>query len=109
MKVSELIEKTNFTPLAAGDGDREIESVYTCDLLSVVMGKAPAACAWVTVMSNLNSVAVAALADISVIVLAGGAAVDEAMLEKAKQQEINVLQSDKPIFETALEIHSLIG
>ena len=36
---------------------------FCCDLLSVAMGKAPAGCAWVTVMGNMNTLAVATLAD----------------------------------------------
>ncbi|MGN0660906.1 MAG: hypothetical protein ACI4JX_04225 [Oscillospiraceae bacterium] len=109
MKISELIEKTGWRVLSGADLQREVQCVYTCDLLSVVMGKAPSSCAWVTVMSNINSVAVAALADISVIVLAGGASPDEAAVEKARLEGINMLLSDKPIFETALEIHGLLA
>ena len=41
-------------------------------------------------------------------VLAGGAALDEAALQKARQQGITVLSSQAPIFETALSIHEKI-
>lgn len=101
MTIKDLLCEKDFTCLCESDFSREIDCVYCCDLLSVVMGKAPQGCAWVTVMGNLNAVAVAALADISVIVLADGSAVDENMLEKAKEQGINVLKTTLPIFEAA--------
>lgn len=109
MNVNELIEKAGFKPLNVASGDREISGVYNCDLMSVVMSKGFPGAAWVTIMANINAVAVAALTDMAVIILAEGAALDEVMIEKAKAQDINVLQSDKPIFETSLEIYKLIN
>ena len=108
MTVNELIEKSGFKALNLADGDREISGIYNCDLMSVVMSKGFAGAAWVTIMANINAVAVAALTDMACVILAEGAAVDQLMIDKAKTQEINVIQSDKPIFETSLEIHELI-
>ena len=68
--------------------DREIETVFCCDLLSVAMGKAPAGCAWVTVMANLNTLAVASLADVACVILAEGFHMDENGVQKAKIQGI---------------------
>ena len=63
--------------LACGEGDREIDGkIYCCDLLSIVMGRAPADGLWVTVMGNLNSIAVAVLTDTACILLAEGMALD---------------------------------
>lgn len=109
MTVCQIIEKTGCKPLCVADGEREISGIYNCDLMSVVMSKGFAGAAWVTIMANINAVAVAALTDMAVIVLAEGAAIDSVMLEKAKAQDINVIQSDKPIFETSLEIYKLIS
>ena len=90
-----------------GDGERKIEKVFCCDLLSIAMGRAPADCAWVRVMGNMNTLAVASLADVSCVVLAEGTALDEASVRKAEEQGISVLASERPIFETALEIYRL--
>ncbi len=102
MTVAKLLENPAFTLVSEGDLNREIECVYCCDLLSIVMGRAPAECAWVTVMGNINSVAVAVLADMSVVILAEGNAGDEIMIERAKQQNVNVLKTDLPIYEAAV-------
>lgn len=108
MTVNELLNKTDFNPLCVLEGEREITGIYNCDLMSVVMSKGFSGACWVTIMSNINAVAVAALTDMAVIVLADGAALDQLMIEKATAQGINVIQSDKPIFETSLAIYKLL-
>ncbi len=108
MTVKACAEKLGFEIINLSNPEIELSGVYCCDLLSVVMGKAFSDCAWVTVMGNMNSIAVASLAEIGVVVLAGGGRPDENAIKKAKDNDINLLVSDKPIFETALEIHQLI-
>ena len=105
MKVKSVAEKFGYSIVSGEESlDREIKSVYSCDLLSFVMGRAPADSAWVTVMGNVNSAAVAALADVACIVLADGVTPDEQMLARAKQQDIAVLLSPDPVFITAKTI-----
>lgn len=104
MTVKDLLGNSAFSPVVEGDLSREIEKIYCCDLLSIVMSRAPADCAWVTVMGNVNAAAVASLADMSCIVLAEGAAADEVMLAKAKDEGINVLRTELPVFEAAMLI-----
>ena len=58
--------------------------------------------AWVTVMGNMNTLAVATLADAACIILAEGAALDETARKKAEQQDIMVLATEEPVFEAAL-------
>lgn len=108
MTVNELIDKSGFSALNLADGKKEISGVYCCDLMSVVMSKGFSGAAWVTIMANINAVAVATLTDMACIILADGAAIDEHMIEKAQTQEINVLQSNMQIFETSLKVHQLM-
>lgn len=108
MTVKELNALNKYTVINAGDEEKDISKVYCCDLLSFVMGKAPAGCAWITVMGNVNTIAVATLADISCIILADSVQLDDTAKEKAIQNNIAVLRSDMPIFETALAVHSAI-
>lgn len=103
MQVKDLIGSGRFSVINEGNGgEREITTPFCCDLLSVAMGKAPAGCAWVTVMGNMNTLAVASLADAACIILAEGTALDEAAVKKAKIQDITVLATEKPVFDTAL-------
>lgn len=84
------------------DGERELTSGYCGDFLSFVMGKAPEGCAWFTVMSNVNVCAVATLADCAVVVLCEGVTPDNALAEKVRQQEVNLILTDKTVYEAAL-------
>jgi len=105
MKVNELCEIKEFTPISEMT-DTEITKVFCCDLLSIAMGKAPAGSAWVTVMANVNTLAVATLTDVACIILAEGAAFDETLVNKAKEEGIAVLKTDLPIFDAALLINN---
>ena len=105
MTVQELIDSGIFGVVNAGEGlEREITKPFCCDLLSIAMGRAPEGCAWVTVMGNMNTLAVASLADAACVIMAEGAALDEAVRKKAADQEITVLETEEPIFEAALAV-----
>ncbi|MCR4647508.1 MAG: hypothetical protein K5776_00350 [Lachnospiraceae bacterium] len=85
--------------------DTEITKVFCCDLLSIAMGKAPAGSAWVTVMANVNTLAVATLTDVACIILAEGVSLENDLIEKAKEEGIAVLKTDLSIFDSALLIN----
>lgn len=109
MTVKELGEKGIFQIVSRGnDVDRTIESVFCCDLLSIAMGRAPAGCAWITVMANINTLAVASLADAACVIMAEGVKLDDMALKKAEQQGICVMETDKPVFEAALAVYEEI-
>ena len=83
---------------------RPVESVFCCDLLSLAMSRARAGCAWVTVMANLNTVAVATLADAACLVFAEGICQPEGCVAKAAEEGIAVYTSPLPVYETARAI-----
>ena len=95
MTVQDLINTNLFQLINAGDDlDRDITRPFCCDLLSVAMGKAPAGCAWITVMSNINTLATS---------------VDEVTLAKAKMQGITLFTTGLPIFDAALSIYQQLN
>lgn len=108
MTVKELAEGLNLKILVEDGLGKTIDTVYCCDLLSVVMGRAPADCAWVTVMGNVNAIAVAVLSDTACIVLAEGAALDEQAKQKAVLSEIPVLWTEQPVFPICKAIDGLL-
>lgn len=106
MTVQQLIDSGLFQIMNVGEEtDREITVPFCCDLLSIAMGKAPAGCAWVTVMGNMNTLAVATLADAACIIMAEGAVLDETAVKKAAGQGITVLATEQPVFEAALAVY----
>lgn len=108
MTVKELSEKCGFTPATLPDGDREIDGCYIGDLLSWVMGRAEADCVWITIMSNLNIIAVASLADVSCIILSEGVTVEDSIIKLAEEKGVNILLSDKKTYETAVAVYEMI-
>lgn len=109
MTVQELIEKNQFKIINTGEGlENTITTPFCCDLLSIAMSKAPTNSAWVTVMGNINTLAVATLTEVACIILAEGAVLDEIALEKAKTQKITILRTEDSIFDTALMVYQMI-
>lgn len=105
MKVSDMSVISDFK-LLSDLNDNEITKVFCCDLLSIAMGKAPAGSAWVTVMANVNTLAVASLTDVACVILAEGATFDDTLINKAKEEGITVFKTDLPVFDAALLIHT---
>lgn len=107
MTVKELINRTGFKVIneSSASAETTVEKAYCCDLLSVAMSRVPEGAAWVTVMSNLNTLAVASLTEAACVIIAEGAAIDEAVAAKAKEQEITLLSTELPIFDAALLLY----
>lgn len=108
MTVKEFAKTFDAEILCMPDETREIRSGYAGDLLSWVMGKLDADSAWITIMSNVNIIAVATLADPSCIILSEGVAPDEGVLARAEQQGINLLSSQKSTFEVCADLASVL-
>ena len=107
MKVRELSDY-GFRPITLPEGDREIDGVYIGDLLSWVMGRAGSDNAWITIMSNINVIAVATLADTSCVILAEDVELAPDIAAQAEMKGVNVLGSPLPIYETAVHLSELL-
>lgn len=105
MTTHEIAGNTQFNTVVLEE-DREVSSVFCCDLLSIAMSRAPEDSAWVTVMGNKNVIAVAALTDVACVVIAEGYSFDEDAVEAAKGK-VTLLSSQLPVFETAKMIDSM--
>lgn len=108
MNVKEAIEKLNLKVLVEDDFQREITDCYIGDLLSWVMGRAPENSIWLTVMGNINSIAVATLADVSTIVLVENASLDDDAKAKAQAHGVNILSTEENAYHLATKIYELL-
>lgn len=106
MTVSEFAEKNSLSVLCMPKGEREIGGGYVGDLLSWVMSRASANNAWITIMSNANIVAVAALADVACIVLAEGVTLEDSITDIAKSKGINILSSRLSAYDLAALLYN---
>lgn len=100
MTVQELIALTgakDMTPDAPKD--REVTCGYTCDLLSWVMAHGKAGMAWITVQTHMNVIAVASLMEMAAVIIPEGIEMEEPSLQKARDEEINVLSTKLTAYE----------
>ena len=108
MTISDFAAKINAEILSLPDPGAEISGGYCGDLLSWVMGRAEEGQVWITIMSNINTVAVASLADVSGILLSENVEIDESVIAKAKEQGINLIRTEMSSFEAAVALGELI-
>ena len=108
MKVSELVKVANLEVLAMPEPEREVVGGYVGDLLSWVMGRAQTDNLWITIMTNINVLAVASLSDVSAVVIAEGAEIDADIIRKAEEQGINLLRSKLPSYEISVAVAAYI-
>ncbi len=108
MTVNELIEKLDLKAVALPCGERETCGAYCGDLLSWVMGRAESGNVWVTIMSNINVVAVASLADVSAVILAEGVEVDDEVKKTALERSVNLLSSNESTYNIAKQLGKVI-
>ena len=108
MTVRELIETLQLETLVEGDLDRAVTGGYSGDLLSWVMGRARAGDAWLSVMGNVNAIAVCVLADVACLVLCENAALDDAARTRAETEGVTVLRSKQNAFALAGALHAAL-
>lgn len=108
MTVSELTQKLSLDVISMPDPERTVSGGYVGDLLSWVMGRAQLNEAWITIMSNQNVAAVAALSDVSCVIFAEGVKPDPDLLKKAELQKINLLSTNSSSFRVAAELSSVL-
>lgn len=107
--LNDLIEQLGFECVAgAGLLDRCPESAYVSDLLSDVMGNASEGMLWVTSQVHKNILAVASLKDLSAIVIAGGRRPTEDVLACSEQEDVVILLSQLPTFDTVGQIYNFL-
>ena len=103
MTLQEVIDKLNLTLLTE---EKEFEQItpssgYTSDLLSCVMAGAQHKAIWITLQAHGNIVAVAALLDLSAIIITEDARPEAAVITKANDENITMLLTSLPSYEVA--------
>ena len=109
MKVKELAQISDFGAITLPEPDRDIDGVYIGDLLSWVMGRAKEGDAWLTIMSNINVIAVATLSDVSCVILTEGVTLDKAVLDTATEKGVNIISTVLTTYETSIKLAEALG
>lgn len=109
MKLAEVARSLGWERLGGGDAEAEVTMGYTSDLLSDVMGNAEAGSVFLTIQAHKNTVAVAALAGLSAILLCSGRQAPPDMLQAAEQEGIPVFRTSENQFLASYHLGRLLG
>ena len=105
MKFSAVSEKLDLKLITGGVPD-EFDGVYAGDLLSRAMSHVEAGNLWITIMSNVNVIAVASLAEAAAVILAEGVELPDDVKAAAEEKEITVFSSEMTVYEICAGIAS---
>jgi len=101
MTLQEIVSLLDLKIVNEGKSLETIEPTggYASDLLSCVMAGAKQGFVWVTLQAHLNIIAVAALLDLSAIIITEGAQPDPVTLAKAQEQSVTLLWTEMTTYE----------
>lgn len=88
--------------------DSDLTGAYTSDLLSDVMANAKEGGALITIQAHKNTVAVATLVNITVIVVCNSRPLPEDMLEAAKDEGIAIIRTRENQFTVSGKLWDLL-
>ena len=108
LTVRDAARELELTVAAGSAGlDRTVEGGFAADLLSHVMGQSPGGGLWITLQGHPNVVAVAVLAGLAGVILAGGVQPEPATVARAEQEGIPLLTGTAPVFDLAGRLYAL--
>ncbi|MGI5824054.1 MAG: DRTGG domain-containing protein [Bacillota bacterium] len=110
MNVKEFADfaQAEIVTCAEDAADNQITGGYCCDLLSYVIGRCREGNAWITIMTNVNVVAVAMLADVSCVIVPENNEIEKETVDKAEAQGIVILRTGLNAFEVAGRLHDFL-
>lgn len=110
MKLSEITARLgleNLTPELSTSDDPDISRGYASDLLSDILANGPAGGVAVTIQAHMNTVAVALHARLAAVILANGRRPDDEVIERASEERIPLLLSEKGTFDVVGKLYEL--
>ena len=106
MTLQTLCEKLGLEKIIL-DHDTEISGVYVGDFLSRAMSRVEEGNLWLSIMNNINVIAVASLADAAAVILCEDVRLTDDALEAACSKGVTVLYSPLGAYELSLVIGSV--
>ena len=107
MNASELIKELNAKLVTNDDTlENEYSGIYVGDLLSNVMANVQEDNLLITIMCNLNTIAVASLRDVPIIVFCENKKATDEMIDKANELNIAILETSLPAAEVVIKTYN---
>ena len=109
MKISDVIRSIGCEVVQDQFKDTDLEGAYTSDLLSDVMANAKSAGALITIQAHKNTVAVATLVNISLIIICNSRPIPEDMIDAAREEGVAIVRTAENQFMTSGRLFALLG
>jgi ACT domain-containing protein len=109
MTIREAAEKLQAEIIQNEFDDSELEGAYTSDLLSDVMAHAKDGGALITIQAHKNTVAVATLVNISVIIVCNNRPIPDDMIETAKEEGVAILRTKENQYAVSGKLYAFLG
>jgi hypothetical protein len=103
MHLSDFSEAVSLKHLC-GPAVDTFEGVYVGDLLSRAMSHIQAGNLWITIMNNINVVAVASLTEASAVILAENVSLTPDVFEAANEKGIAIYSSGESVYDLCVNI-----
>jgi len=109
MTLQEIIAELNLNVLTSTQNFTAVkpQGGYASDLLSCVVAGAQPGNLWITLQAHMNVVAVAALREVSAVILTENAQPDADVIEKANQQNVVLLSTQAPSYQVVGKLWEL--
>ena len=108
-KLKDVVERLGLEVWTHGEkGDLEVTGGYAGDLLSDVLANSEPGDLWVTVQVHPNIVGVAAIKDLTAIILVNGRRYQEETIKKAQEQGIVLASTSLSTFEVVGRLYKML-
>jgi predicted transcriptional regulator len=107
MTVRDVAQELGLTICCGEEGlNRQVTGAYAGDLLSDVIANSMAGNVWITMQVHVNIVAVAALKELSAIILVNGRRPSEDTLQRAHEEKVAILSAADQAFKVAGRLYA---
>jgi len=107
VKISEVAASLGAEICQSEFDDIDVKGAYTSDLLSDVMAHAKDGGALITIQAHKNTVAVASLVNVSVIIICNSRPLPDDMMEAAKDEGIAIIRTKENQFTVSGKLWDL--
>lgn len=108
LTAAQLADKLKLEAMYEPYENTEIETGFSSDLLSDIMGNCPDDAALISIQAHTNTVAVATLVGAAAILIASSRPVPEEMIAAARAEDIPLFRSDMNQFQLSCALGALL-
>ena len=107
--MSDFLAQANLTLVSPGNKEAAIDTGYASDLLSDAIANAPANSIFITVQAHKNTVAVATLVGIPLIILCNSRTAPSDMIDAADDKGIGIAQSEMTQYQACIMVNTILS